>query len=285
MEVGVVLPRALPRDELVDLVSEIERLGYESIWVTEHIAIPVTIKSSHPGSPDGRPTFRFDTPWFEAMSTLSFVAALTRTIRIGTSVVPMFSRDPLFLAKQAATVDVLSNGRLELGVGAGWLVEEGAILGHPTDHRAERLDEAIQIMQMAWTRESFDYVGKYYRFPVVGLHPHPIQSGGVPIWIGGTSSAALRTARLYGTGLILSRLEPGDVQELADRSRIDRPDLRIAAYMPLGMRRDLMATKALAYRRAGADRLLLRSEHDTAGAAIADLRWFSKSVHTVLATN
>jgi probable F420-dependent oxidoreductase len=276
VDIGVVLLRSITVSPVeLKLVSEAaERLGYHSLWVTEHIVIPAQIRSRYPYSPDGRPPFVPETECPEAMVTLGFVAGITRRIRLGTSVIPMITRDPVSIAKQAATVDALSDGRLELGLGAGWLTEEAEVLGHPHDKRGARLDEAIDIMRKAWTMPRFSHYGHFWRIPEVGVHPHPRQGADVPIWIGGTSPAALRTTAERAVGNIVWLPEAQEVAEM--RARLPR-ECRVAASMRLDFRGEGPASRARALRDAGAD-LLIVSGYRDAEATLADLERFAVEV-------
>ena len=256
MQTGVVLLRSVTAspEHLARLARTVEDLGFHSIWVTEHMAIPVQIRSRYPYSEDGRPSFGAETEWPEAMIALGFVAAITRRVRLGTAVIPMITRDPLSMAKQAATVDALSGGRLELGLGAGWLLEEAEALGHPHDRRGDRLDEAIDIMRKAWSQATFSHDGRFWKLPTIGVHPHPPQGRGLPIWIGGTRPAAVRTSAERATGNLLWMPKPAEVTAMRARLPSDR---RVAASMPFWYGRGDPAPRARALRDAGADLVLL----------------------------
>jgi probable F420-dependent oxidoreductase len=208
VELGLVVrrPRLRP-DALIQLVTRIEALGFHSFWMPDHIAGPAHIESSLPsrvGPLANRPGLTPDAELPDAMVMAAFVAAVTTRIRIGSAVIPLFTRDPVSLAKQAAMVDVLSNGRLELGIGAGWCVEEGQLLGHPTDHRWGRLNEAVDILRAAWSRPVFDYRGLYYQLPALGVRPMPPR-GNIPIWIGGEGPAGVKLTLEKADGNILLR--------------------------------------------------------------------------------
>jgi len=257
MDVGVVLTRALTPDPAawVRTARAAESLGCHSIWTNEHIAIPGRIESRYPYSPDGAPTFKIDTGWYEAMVALAFLAGVTDRIRLGTAVVPLFDRDPLSLAKQAASVDELSGGRLELGLGAGWLAEEAALLGHPSDHPGARLDECIDILRKAWTQPSFEHHGRFWDYPwEVGVNPQPPQGAKLPIWIGGESDRALRTTARRAQGNILWLGDPVDVMKF--RRRLDgvKAGLKLAVSMRM---EEHAGDRARAIRDEGADLLLL----------------------------
>ena len=275
MEAGVVVLRAhaVSRHDVTRLAREAEELGYHSLWTNEHIAIPSQIESRYPYTPDGKPTFKIDTAWHEAMVALAFVAAVTERIRLGTAVVPLFNRDPLSLAKQAGSVDELSGGRLELGLGAGWMQEEAVLLGHPHDHRGARLDECIDILRKAWGERSFEHHGRFWDYPwAVGVHPQPPQGRNLPIWIGGESERALRTTAERAIGNLLWLAPPDKVANLRRRLDALRPGLKLAVSMRV---EEDMEEKAAAIREAGADELLLMNYVDTDNA-VANLRRFAK---------
>ncbi len=235
MDYGIAPLRELTTDPaaLAALAQAAEQLGFDSIWLTEHIAVPARIQSRYPYSPDGRPNFGPTTAWIEAMVGLGYLAGLTHRLRLGTAVVPMITRDPLSMAKQAATVDRLSAGRLELGLGAGWLAEEGGLLGHPVDHPGARLEEAIDVMRAAWSQPTFSHHGQFWNYPEIGVHPQPVQ-GPLPVWIGGSRSRALRCAAERGQGLLSWLDSPERVGQL--RSRLDEinPSTRLGSSVRVG---------------------------------------------------
>src|SRR2546430_10881336 len=134
------------RETVLGVAQAAERLGFDSVWTNSHTVVPASFKPRYPYSEDGIPSWNAKTAWADAMITLAFAAAATERVRLGVAVVPLIITDPLTLAKQAATLDLLSNGRLELGLGAGWLLEEGRALGHPTDHPQARLADTIAIV-------------------------------------------------------------------------------------------------------------------------------------------
>ena len=262
MDVGVVLTRAVTRrrENWIRIAREAERLGCHSVWTNEHIAIPSEIKSHYPYSPDGVPTFKIDSAWYEALVALAFLAGVTERIRLGTAVVPLFDRDPLSLAKQAATVDELSGGRLELGLGAGWLAEEASLLGHPSDHPGARLDECIEILRKAWTQRTFEHHGRFWDYPgEVGVHPQPPQGGRLSLWIGGESNRALRTTAKFATGNLLWLADPVEVMQFRRRLDALQPGLKLAVSMRV---EEHAADKARAIRDEGADLLLLMNPGD-----------------------
>jgi probable F420-dependent oxidoreductase len=216
IEIGIVALRGLAADRsaLRKLAAFAEAQGVHSIWVNEHIVVPARIDSRYPYTADGRPQMTPDTQYAEAFSVLAYLAALTAAVRLGTSVIPMTTRHPLFLAKQAATLDRISNGRLELGIGSGWMVEEADVLAQPTSNRGPRLLETLQILRAAWSEQSFSFRGDYYSFAEVGVAPRPLQLADLPIWIGGTGEYAVR-ASAKAAGNLMWLPETDDVKRMA----------------------------------------------------------------------
>jgi probable F420-dependent oxidoreductase len=227
MDFGLAMPRSM-RSSLAGIeraVTLLEELGYDYVAITEHIVVPVEYDlAPYPYTDSGLPYWTHEEPWVEAMVTLGFIAGKTSRIKLLTSVIPNNTRDPLSLAKQAATVDLLSGGRLELGIGTGWSLDEAARLGHPVDHPLGRLEETLQILRLAWTEPQFAFRGRFYDYPALGVHPHPTQAR-VPIWLGGTSPRMIRLAAEYADGLLLPPLRMNIAQEirgtLPDRVRMN----------------------------------------------------------------
>src|SRR5256885_9953770 len=207
------------RETVLGVAHAAERLGFDSVWTNSHTVVPASFKPRYPYGDDGIPSWNAKTAWADAMITLGFVAAATERVRLGVAVVPLITTDPITLAKQSATVDLLSKGRFELGVGAGWLLEEGEALGHPTDHRQARLEETIDVLRLAWTKPTFSYDGRFVKIPEVGVHPQPPQGERLPIWIGGEGDEAVRVAARHGAGLFILLQTP-------ERVARDGPQLR-----------------------------------------------------------
>lgn len=209
MDVGFLLRGMYRVDPAVirDLAQGAEAVGCASIWANEHVAVPGRFDSRFPYSPDGKAPLRVDSPLSDAIATLAYVSGLTSRIRVGTSVIPMTTRGPVTLAKQAACVDLLSGGRLDLGIGTGWLLEEAALLGMPANRRLARMAESIDIMRLAWGSPRFSYNGELYTIPEAGTNPLPPQGNSIPLWIGGASERIVRLASEKHAGVILS----GDV--------------------------------------------------------------------------
>ena len=200
MDWGVHLPhlgRQVDRQTLMDFAQEIERLGCHSGWVSDHICWPAEIQSKYPYTDDGSFQPQTDMGWLDPISTMTFVAACTETLRLGSTVLILPYRMPVQTAKQIASLDVLSGGRAILGVGVGWMAEEAAILNMPWDQRGKRADEQLEIFRRLFTEAEPSFDGEFYSFPKVGFEPKPIQQP-LPIWVGGSSKAAARRVARYG---------------------------------------------------------------------------------------
>lgn len=184
-----------------------EDLGFDALWLPDHVVMPARYASRYPyqdQGPDGdfRP-YPFDgAPFPEPFTALAFVAGATERIRLSTGVLILPERNPVLFAKQVATLDGLSGGRLQLGVGIGWLREEFEALGMKWEGRGRRMDECIEAMRALWTGEPASYHGEFVAFDDVVCDPRPLQPGGVPLIIGGHSEAAARRAGRLGDGFV-----------------------------------------------------------------------------------
>jgi probable F420-dependent oxidoreductase len=190
MQFGVSLPnfsRLGTRDIVVDLAQQAEALGYDSIWTTDHVMM-----AKGQDEPYGHV--------LEAMTTLTYLAPLTQRVRLGISVLVLPQRSPVVVAKEIATLDVLSGGRLILGLGAGWNEREFQFLGASFHDRGRRLNEYINMFRELWTSPDPHFEGQFVQFSDVLFSPRPVQPNGPPIWIGGGSRAALRRAATLADG-------------------------------------------------------------------------------------
>jgi probable F420-dependent oxidoreductase len=200
MDWGIHLPhlgRQVDRQTLMSFAKEAERLGCHSAWVSDHICWPADIASKYPYTDDGSFGPSTDMGWLDAISTLTFVAACTETMRLGSTVLILPYRPPVQTAKQFASLDVLSGGRAILGVGVGWMAEEAAVLGMPWDKRGARSDEQLEIFHRLFTEDKPSFDGEFYQFPPVGFEPKPVQKP-LPVWVGGSSPAAFRRVARFG---------------------------------------------------------------------------------------
>ncbi len=192
-------PFAFP-EMLTHLATTAERCGVESIWAVEHVVIPVGYKSTYPYDPSGRIPAPEQVPMPDPLIALAYAAAVTKTLRLATGILILPQRHPLYVAKEVASLDVLSGGRLILGIGIGWLEEEFQALGIPFADRAARTAEMVRAMRALWKPETQPFQGKFFRWDHLESHPKPVQQPGVPIVVGGHTELAARRAARYGDG-------------------------------------------------------------------------------------
>lgn len=275
MRAGVLLPVTYrpSRESLREVAQAADSLGFDSVWANSHTAVPAEFNPRYPYSANGVPPWNAGSDWADALIALAYASAVTERVRIGTSVIPLVTTDPLTLAKQSATLDVVSGGRFELGIGAGWLTEEGAALGRPVDHRTARLEETIEILRLAWTRETFAYQGAHFRLPEVGVHPHPVQGGEMPIWLGGHGDAIIRIAKERRCGILYWYPAPGELEAFA--AKLDGGGVRLGTSMRLAQVAD-WRSRALELRAAGAELLILMP--DLRNQPVEQLERFAREV-------
>lgn len=204
-------PFMLP-DHLEHLARTAEQVGLESIFTVEHVVVPKGYRSQYPYAASGRMPGNEDVPIPDPLLPLAYAAAVTDKLRLGTGVMILPQRHPAYVAKELATLDVLSGGRALLGVGIGWLKEEFDTLGVPFRERVGRTEESIQAIRSLWKPGAEAFEGRYYRWPPVESNPKPVQPGGVPIHVGGHVEGAARRAARLGDGFFPVRGE--NVQEL-----------------------------------------------------------------------
>jgi len=184
-----------------DVTDEAERLGYESVWLPEHLVLPTRMsRSPHPG--EEHPPVPPTTPVFDAFTYLGYLAGRTKHLRLGTHVYNLGLRHPFTSARSVQTLDVVSGGRVEFGIGASWLEEEWRAIGLDFASRGRRVDEAIDVCKRLWTEPEVAYDGEFFRFDAVAFEPKPVQQPWPPILVGGESPAALRRAARAGDGWI-----------------------------------------------------------------------------------
>jgi len=204
MRFGIIAPYALgPIAEpgfALAFARLVEELGFESLWTVEHVVMVQEYASTYPYDPSGRSPFSAEVSQPDPLVWLAYVAAGTARIRLATGVLILPQRNPLILAKEAATLDRLSGGRLELGIGVGWVREESQALGVAFDDRGRRADEWIDVMRTLWREPVASFHGRYLSFERVTCEPRPLRSSGVPIVVGGHSKAAARRAGRLGDG-------------------------------------------------------------------------------------
>lgn len=221
-------------DYVARIARGLDERGFHSVWAVDHILLPTTFESRYPYAEDG--SFPVDprAQGLEPFNLLSFIAAHTQRIRLGTGVLVVPQRSPGLTAKQAADLDVLSGGRFDFGIGVGWLAEEFTALGESFDRRGARTDDYIRLMQALWTDGVSQYEGKFRSLPPCTQYPLPVQQPHPPLYFGGEGEAALRRVARFGHwyGLdILPHEVPAKLRELAehcDRAGRDVKDVKVA---------------------------------------------------------
>ena len=203
MEFDIWLPTANPfatPEMLAAVAKEVEARDVHRIWVGEHVVMFDTYASSYPYAHDGRMPIGSGSGLLEPFTTLAFLAGLTARARLGTAMCLLPQRNPVYTAKEVATVDWLSAGRVDLGVGVGWLREEFEAVGVPWERRGARTDEYLEVLMTLWCEDPSSHRGDYYQLPPCNFFPKPVQAPHPPIHVGGESEAALDRAARRGQG-------------------------------------------------------------------------------------
>jgi probable F420-dependent oxidoreductase len=211
MQFGIHLPqygRSAGAEGIGRAARQAEDLGFADVWVSDHLAVPT-------GVPYPAPFL------FEPLVTLTWAATHTSTIRLGTGVLVLPYRQPLHLAKELASLDVLADGRVLLGIGAGWLEAEFDALGVPFDERGPRTDDALSALRACWEQRPVDYEGRFYQLRDLQFLPQP---GRIPVWSGGTSERALRRATTVCDGWQGAYQDPAAIEPIVARLRRERPE-------------------------------------------------------------
>jgi probable F420-dependent oxidoreductase len=189
------------RPEVIRAVATAaETHGFARLWCGEHVVLVDTPASRYPYSADGRISVPADADWLDPLLALAFAAAATSRIGLATGVLLLPEHNPVVVAKQAATLDVLSAGRFVLGVGVGWSAEEFAALGVPFAGRGRRAEEYLAAMRTLWTEDPASFTGEFTRFDAIRVNPKPLRGGRLPVVVGGNSDAALRRAVTLADG-------------------------------------------------------------------------------------
>lgn len=210
------------RDLVLAAAEQAEALGYDSVWVGDHLALPKNPRLPYPYGAE-KTYLASDSPLLDPIATAAFVAGRTKRVKLGFGVLVAPYRHPLVAAKLLATIDVLSSGRVILGVGVGWMPEEFEATGADFKHRGAVTDEWIAYVRAAWASDYPEFHGKFYRISGMSVLPRPAQKPGVPIWIGGVTRAAVRRAALLGDGWdALHTLPEALTGPLAELRRIRR---------------------------------------------------------------
>ena len=309
MDFGLHLPASsasVTASDLVRFAQQAEALGFYCLTIADHVIVPREVSVPYPYTVDGKyPGTGYH---LETLMTMGFLAGATRRIRFATSVLIAPYRNPIVTAKMLASLDVLSNGRLIVGVGVGWMKEEFENLQTPDfDQRGNVTDEYIQAFRELWTSDDPQFSGKHCRFSNLLFLPKPVQKPAIPIWIGGHSKQAIRRAARLGDGwhpiggVPTIPLEPEDVKrdmallaELAREAGRDPASIRVALKGSLfdrekkidGRRRRFMgsaeeiAGDICDYRAAGVDTMIFDVRRPTINETLERMEWMAKEVLT-----
>ncbi|MEO6826723.1 MAG: TIGR03619 family F420-dependent LLM class oxidoreductase [Microbacteriaceae bacterium] len=197
---------------ITQVAREAEQAGFARLWAGEHIVMVDGPDEPYPYAPDGRIAVASDADWLDPFATLTFAAAATKKIRLATGVLLLAEHNPLIVAKQAASLDRLSRGRLDLGIGIGWSRAEFEALGVPFAGRITRMRQYAQALREIWSTTTSSYQGSTVRFAGVRSYPKP-QRGRLPLILGGTSDAALDRVAEYGDGWYGFNVSVADLPE------------------------------------------------------------------------
>jgi probable F420-dependent oxidoreductase len=189
---------------VMKLARALEQIGYDHIDMFDHVVMGYPIEGRPPGP------YPAQMPILEALMVLSYMAAVTTRVGLGTEVLVLPQRHPTLVAKQVSTLDTLSGGRVRLGVGVGWQESEYEALGEDFHTRGARMDEAIRLLRACWSEAQIDFKGHHYQLTAIGMEPKPPQGGRLPIWIGGRSERALRRVGELGDGWLGNQLSDAE---------------------------------------------------------------------------
>jgi probable F420-dependent oxidoreductase len=189
LKVGLVLPQAgqqATRENVIQMAKNAESEGFDSLWVFERLLWPINPQTPYVATPDGSLPIEYQI-MLDPLETLTYVAANTNKIALGTSVIDMLFHNPVILARRLATLDILSEGRSIAGFGIGWSKDEYQASNIPFQNRGKRADEFIQVLKRIWTDDVVEFKGKYYNIPASKIGPKPIQKPHLPVYLGGFS--------------------------------------------------------------------------------------------------
>lgn len=269
MDLGLALPHTGPLASATfvrDFAATADGCGFASLWAVDHVAVPRQVESPYPLGeaprrlPDGAVN-RWMAPSYEQLTTLAFVAAVTRRARLGTGVSVLTLRNPVVHARMLATIDVYSGGRLVCGVGAGWLREEAEAIGMPWSERGARAEEHVALLRALWSAEGDEvsFAGRFHPVPPIHPEPRPAQRPGPPILVGGHGDASLRRAGRIGDGWLAGPMSAERAAELWPRvldaardAGRDPARLRLSVGASFSIRADGSSTRSRTTRPDGA---------------------------------
>ena len=211
VNIGVTSP-----EQLITIAQTAEDAGYESVWTFEHVIVPVDYESKYPYAASGKMSAAPETPFVDPLIALTAIAASTKTIRLGTGVNIVAQTNPLLLAKQAASLDFISNGRFMLGAGIGWLREEFVAMGVPFERRGARFDDYMVAMKKVWSGDVVEHDSDFLTWTGFKSYPLPVQkqgqNPGVPIHMGGRAGKIYERIAKYGDGWFIPGAGPDELE-------------------------------------------------------------------------
>ncbi len=287
MKFGYILPNYGDRispQELLEISRVCEEVGFDSVWATDHIIMPVELKE-----PYGR--------LLEPLTTLAYVASRCERLKVGTSCIVLPQRNPVLLAKQAAALDVFSGGRVILGCGAGWAKKEFGFLNADFDRRGKVFDESVKLMKLLWREEVVNFEGKFFHVKDALFFPKPVKKD-IPVWIGGNSPASVKRAIRLGDGWHPVGVTLETFREGAERIRKAGRKLTLSLRMTVDIRKKREQMTTLSgekrvvvsgstaavragvdrYQKEGLDYFCASINHPAVADIVADLRKFSSEV-------
>ncbi|MEU8795365.1 TIGR03619 family F420-dependent LLM class oxidoreductase [Streptomyces sp. NPDC048643] len=202
MKVGIRIPGAGPwagPDAISEVSRYAEKIGFDSLWMTDHVALPTKVETPYPYTTDGKFLWSPETPYLDCLTALTWAAAATETVELGTSCLILPWRPLVPTSKTLVSIDVLSKGRLSVAIGVGWMKEQFAALGAPFKDRGRRVTEMVNAMRQMWSDDEVDFDGDFYNLHDFKMYPKPVR-GTIPIWFAGYSEASLRRIAAIGDG-------------------------------------------------------------------------------------
>lgn len=240
MKVGLLLPQVgehVTTENILYIATEAEKEGIDSVWVLDRLLWPIKPQTSYVASPDGSLPVEYQNV-LDPLTTLTYVAAVTEQISLGTSVIDIFFQNPIVLSKRITTLDILSDGRVIAGLGIGWSKDEYEVSGIPYKDRGTRADEYLQVLKKIWTDDVVEFKGQFYNIPASKIGPKPVQKPHPSILLGGFSPKTFSRIVNYANGWIgvagfgpLEQLEQA-INRLKESARkADKDPSKISIYM------------------------------------------------------
>ncbi len=280
--VNVAVPNA---QAMIGLAQLAESLGFESVWTFEHVIVPVDYQSKYPYNSSGKMGAEPETNFVDPLIGLAAVAAQTKTIRLGTGVNILSQANPLYVAKQAASLDFVSNGRFMLGVGIGWLKEEFRAVGTPFERRGARFDDYVEAMRKIWSGEVVEHQSDFLDWTGFKSYPRPVQDP-FPVVIGGSKGKAFERIARFGNGWYAPTSSPGELAPMLEQLEKecekvgrDRSEIEVSS-MWIPNPGDLSDVER--YEELGVGRLIVPVPALGAGNPVDNLKTFAEKVLSTL---